>query len=91
MAQPAANLTCTEIFYPTRCRPLRLIHSIFLRNFRMKPEPPEIAQVSTQLNQSQSAQGRHLGRVAAYLADERRSTCRIIKANRKPKRPLRRT
>jgi hypothetical protein len=46
---------------------------------------------STQLNQSQSARGRHLRRVAAYLADERRSTCRTIKANRKPKRPLRRT
>jgi hypothetical protein len=32
-----------------RCRPLRLIHSIFLRNFRMKPEPPEIAQVRRNL------------------------------------------
>jgi len=28
---------------------LRLIHSIFLRNFRMKPEPPEIARVRRNL------------------------------------------
>src|SRR5262249_23794904 len=43
------ELTCTETFYPTRCRPLRLIHTIFLCNFRMKPEPPEIAQVRRNL------------------------------------------
>jgi hypothetical protein len=53
----AANLTCTEIVYPTRCRPLRLIHSIFLCNFRMKPEPPEIAQVRRNLTNLRAPAG----------------------------------
>ena len=61
----AANLTCTRDVLPNPLQAFATDQQIFLRNFRMKPKPPEIPQIRRNLANLRAPGGDAFRRVAA--------------------------